>query len=192
MKSLVEYIDESINESKEDVQRFKIDNLKDELESNRVSKSRISEIIKFFKTVLGDGPYYCVSENNIAGKDTLPIVRMYSFSRSITALYDLDNIPDDYEYKDDFRKHNEEISSLSKEKIARILDMEKNLELEIKPFQYGRYNRHAKMFLKSAIARYNNEYIPVIIQTEESRGYSWSDMTNGLDTTLYVACKDID
>ena len=45
MKSLVKYI----NESKEDVQRFKIDNLKDELESNRVSRSRISEIIKFFK-----------------------------------------------------------------------------------------------------------------------------------------------
>ena len=50
MKSLVEYI----NESKEDLQRFKIDNLKDELETNRVSSSRISEIIKFFKTVLGE------------------------------------------------------------------------------------------------------------------------------------------
>ena len=190
MKSLAEYIDESINESKEDVQRFKIDNLKDELESNRVSKSRISEIIKFFKTVLGDGPYYCVSENNIAGKNTLPIVRMFNFSKSITALYDLDNIPDDYEYKDEFRKHNEEISSLSKEKIARILDMEKNLELEIKPFQYGRYDRHTKMNLNAAIAKYNGEYIPVIRQADDSRAFRRGGLLDGI--TLYVACADID
>ena len=188
MKNLTEFI----NESKEDVQRFKIDNLKDELESNKVSRSRISEIIKYFKTVLGDGPYYCVSNGNMAGKEMLPIAKKFNWFGSITGLYDLDDIPDDNEYKEAYRKHNEEVKSFSQDKIDYIKRMEKNLELEIKPFQYGRYNRHAKMFLKSAIARYNNEYIPVIIQTEESRGYSWSDMTNGLDTTLYVACKDID
>ena len=68
--------------------------------------------------------------------------------------------------------------------------MEKNLELSIKPFQYGRYDRHAKMSLSAAIAKYNGEYIPVIIQSDNSRAYRWDDVLNG--DTLYVACKDID
>ena len=74
MKSLTEFI----NEAKEDIQRFKIDNLKDELESNKVSRSRISEIIKYFRTVLGDGPYYCVSGGNMAGKEMLPIAKRFN------------------------------------------------------------------------------------------------------------------
>ena len=186
MKGLVDFI----NESKEDVQRFKIDNLRDELESNRVSKSRISEILRYFKTVLGDGPYYCVSENNIAGKNTLPIAKRFNWFGSITGLYDLDDISDDDEYKEAYRKHNEEVKSFTKEKIDDIKRMEKNLELSIKPFQYGRYDRHAKMSLSAAIAKYNGEYIPVIIQSDNSRAYRWDGVLNG--DTLYVACKDID
>ena len=192
MKTLVEYL----NESKEDVQRFKIDNLKDELESNRVSKSRISEIIKYFKTVLGDGPYYCVSYGNIAGKETLPIVKRAGFFRiSLTELYDLNLLKDSAEYDDmraEWKKHNEEVKSFTKEKIDRILDMEKNIDLSIRPFQYGKYDRHSRMYLSAAIAKYKGEYIPVIIQKEDTTQISWNDVLKGLDTTLYVACKDID
>lgn len=71
MKDLKDYMLNAINEAKEDVTRFKIDSIEQELIDNYVSKSRIKEIVKFFQTVLGPGPYYCVSYENKAGKSSL-------------------------------------------------------------------------------------------------------------------------
>jgi hypothetical protein len=78
-KLLKDYINEAINEAKEDVTRFKIDSIEQELIDNYVSKSRIKEIVKFFQTVLGPGPYYCVSYENKAGKASLKRVTPADF-----------------------------------------------------------------------------------------------------------------
>ena len=40
--------------------RYEISDLLEELQDNQVSRSRIREIIRFFKENLGDGPYYCI------------------------------------------------------------------------------------------------------------------------------------
>lgn len=80
MINLKDYIKESINEAKEDVTRFKIDSIEQELIDNYVSKSRIKEIVKFFQTVLGPGPYYCVSYENKAGKSSLKRVTPDDFN----------------------------------------------------------------------------------------------------------------
>lgn len=194
MKSLVESINESLNEAKEDVQRFKITDLKRELEDNNVSKSRIKDIIKYFETVLGEAPYYCISGGNEGGKSSVSIAKRYKFGPSITDIHDIEDTRK--YFGDDAAKwteaHNEEIKKFTPEKIQYIQNLEKNIELEIAPFKYGRYSGNDKMYLHAAVGKFEGEYIPIIMQVAKSRGYSWNDMLKGLDTTLYVACKDID
>ena len=50
--------------NKELLQHFKIDDLDEELKSNKVSKTRHKEIKKFYNKFLGNGPYYCISPYN--------------------------------------------------------------------------------------------------------------------------------
>ena len=43
------------------LKRFKIDDLVKELKQNYIGKTRIKDIVNFFKRFLGDGPYYCIN-----------------------------------------------------------------------------------------------------------------------------------
>ena len=95
MKSIASFISNKIFESKEDVQRFKIDDLDQELETNKVSKTRRKEIKNFFNTILGPGPYYCISTNNIEGKKTVNRVNKSDF-----------NLLNVLEYPEDKREQN--------------------------------------------------------------------------------------
>lgn len=195
MKNLLDCINESLlTEAKEDIQRFKITDLKDELEQNNVSKSRIKEIIKYFETVLGEAPYYCISGGNIKGKKSISIEKRYRVGPSITDIHDIEDTRK--YFGDDAAKsseeHNEEVKKFTPEKIQYIKNLEKNIELDIAPFKYGRYSGNDKMYLHAAVGKFEGEYIPVIIQVAHSRGYGWDDILKGYDTTLYVACKNID
>lgn len=49
---------------KELLTHFHIPNMMEELESNRVSKSRRNEIVRAYKKVLNDDQYYCISPMN--------------------------------------------------------------------------------------------------------------------------------
>ena len=49
---------------KELLTHFHIPNMMEELESNRVSKSRRNEIVRAYKMVLNDDQYYCISPKN--------------------------------------------------------------------------------------------------------------------------------
>lgn len=49
---------------------FHIPNMMEELESNKVSKSRRNEIVRAYKKVLNDNQYYCISPMNFI-KDRL-------------------------------------------------------------------------------------------------------------------------
>lgn len=43
------------------LKRFKIDDLVEELKRNYIGKTRIKDIVNFFKRFLGNGPYYCIN-----------------------------------------------------------------------------------------------------------------------------------
>ena len=43
------------------LKRYKIEDLVNELEKNYIGKTRIKDIVNFFKKFLGDGPYYMIS-----------------------------------------------------------------------------------------------------------------------------------
>lgn len=49
---------------KELLTHFHIPNMMEELESNKVSKSRRNEIVRAYKKVLNDDQYYCISPMN--------------------------------------------------------------------------------------------------------------------------------
>lgn len=49
---------------KELLTHFHIPNIMEELESNKVSKSRRNEIVRAYKKVLNDDQYYCISPMN--------------------------------------------------------------------------------------------------------------------------------
>lgn len=51
---------------KDHLTRFKIDDLEEELTISEVKASRIPEILKLFKSSLGEGPYYCICHGNPA------------------------------------------------------------------------------------------------------------------------------
>ena len=53
-------------ELKENLTRYKIESLVNELDANWVSKTRIKDIERFFKKHLGEGPYYSICYYNEA------------------------------------------------------------------------------------------------------------------------------
>ena len=47
-------------ETADRLKRWKINDLVDELKQNRIARTRIKDIVSFFKEYLGDGPYYVI------------------------------------------------------------------------------------------------------------------------------------
>lgn len=185
MKDLKEYL----LESKEDITRFKIDNLDDELESNQVSKSRRNEIKKFFNTILGGGPYYCISKNNSKGHDSIKFTT-YKGDFGLMVICDEE---DEYDkkYNERARKHNKEVEALSKEIQEKIKSLEENvIGLKLpKDFKFG-IGKGKPTSLKGGICEFEGNYMPCIIQTEKMYMDDMDWPQNLI--TIYLACKDID
>ena len=176
-------------ESKDDIIRFKIDNLDNELEINQVSKSRRNEIKNFFNKILGEGPYYCISRNNIKGQESVEItVNKGSFE--LQALLDGDENWKKF-YNEKIINHNKKIEALSKEMKDKINSLENSvvgLKLS-KDFKFG-LGKGKPTSLTGGICEFEGNYIPCIVQIQDlyANDRNWNQGIR----TIYLSCKDID
>ncbi len=176
-------------ESKDDIIRFKIDNLDDELEINKVSKSRRNEIKNFFNTILGEGPYYCISRNNIKGQESVKI----TVSKGSFELKELWDENDEWAklHNEKVIEHNKKIEALSKEMKDKIKSLENSvvgLKLS-KDFKFG-LGKGKPTSLTGGICEFEGNYIPCIIQIQDL--YANDRNWNQYIRTIYLSCKDID
>lgn len=192
MKSLVQYISEASKTFK----NFKIDDLDAELETNKVSKSRRREIINFFKKVLGEGPYYCVSRNN-PEKKSIDIWQNLEKKEPWFTDEEIDKWDDATpERKEEWRKdgadkrkRNEMIDKLSpsmKDKFMKLSEMN-GLKLPKGAFKFG--YRGTETYLEAIIAYIDNDFVLGIKQDTSRAKNTYEYNEDAL--TFYFAEKDI-
>jgi len=185
MKDIVNFI----NEHKEDLKHFRIDDLKQELINNEVSKTRINEIIEYFKTILGEGSYYCISPNNPENKKL-----NFSCIKGEFTLKNLFNV-DDFSDKEWIQKlnnkiqqHNDEFNGLDKElqnKINKLDNSIVGLKLN-KKFKFGKTGKGCTVELIGGICKFDNNYVPCIMQIQPEAYVTYTNIT------FYFNTKDID
>ncbi len=192
MKTLVQYI----NEASDNFKKFKIVDLAAELETNKVSKSRRSEIIKFFKKVLGDGPYYCVSRYN-PEKWSVDIWKTLEKQKPYFTDEEIDKWDDTTEERKQqwreegakIRKRNEIIDKLSdsmKDKFMKLSEMN-GLKLPKGAFKFG--YRGTETYLEAIIAYIDDDFV-LGIKQDTSRAKNMSEFNEDA-LTFYFAEKDI-
>lgn len=193
MKNLQEYI----NESLESIKRFKIDDLAQELELNNVSKTRRKEIKKFFETILGPAPYYCISHNNEDAKNDLSVTREDYSIKLKNIVSNVDEIEDEkwrnafIEYNKRAKRHNEMVENMTdelKSKIEKLQNEVIGVTMSGGRFKFGYKGVPVELF--GAICEYNNTVMPCIMQIGSQ---SDGRIKSGEQTeTYYLSCKDID
>lgn len=192
MKTLIQYI----REASDDFKKFKIDDLDAELESNKVSPSRRKEISKFFKKVLGDGPYYCVSRYN-PEKWSIDIWNSIEKKNIVFTEEDIDAWDDTTEemkqqwreWNAKKRKRNEMIDKLSdsmKDKFMKLSEMN-GLRLPKGAFKFG--YRGTETYLEAIIAYIDDDFV-LGIKQDTSRAKNMSEFNEDA-LTFYFAEKDI-
>ena len=192
MKTLVQYI----TEASDNFKKFKIVDLDAELESNKVSPSRRKEISKFFKKVLGDGPYYCVSRYN-PEKLSVDIWKTLEKQKPYFTDEEIDKWDDTTEEikqhwrkeGDKIRKRNEIIDKLSdsmKDKFMKLSEMN-GLKLPKGAFKFG--YRGTETYLEAIIAYIDDDFV-LGIKQDTSRAKNMDELNEDA-LTFYFAEKDI-
>lgn len=188
MRDLRQYL----TEASDDFKRFKIDDLMYELEINEVSKSRRNEIVKFYKQILGDGPYYCVSRENPESKSIKIIDEIKEYG-----YWSPNDRTDDENWNEYVDKqlaaqkdHNDWINSLSNEQKKKFEELSKikGLRLPKGAFKFGYTG--TETYLEGCIVFIDGDFVPCIKQ-DVSRVRNMSDFNLLNNCTFYFAEKDI-
>lgn len=187
MKSLVEYI----NEASDMFKRFKISNIRAELEENKVSKSRISEIAKFYEKALGPAPYYCVSPYNEERKS----IQIMNNIEKINYWEIADD--DSEEWKnakananEKYKKHNDFVDSLTDELKNKFNELKKlrDMKLPKGAFKFGRRG-YDTYILHVIIVYIDGDFVPCVMQ--DVYNTNKASVFNSDNRVFWFAEKDI-
>lgn len=185
--------------------KFKINNLKQELEENRVSQTRHKDIINFFTKILGEGEYYCISPNNREGKELIKVengtrlLKKYDtewLDRAINEIQKSDEYYDKesklqwyFDTKQGYVEHNNKIDNLSQDEKTLIENLQNKLGFTIKRFKFG--YRGVPTELTPVIVTIQGKYFMALEQEPEVRtAYEFEHRQDML--SYYILAKDID
>jgi hypothetical protein len=190
MKDLKQYL----TEASDNFKRFKIDDLMKELEINKVSKSRRNEIVNFYKKILGDGPYYCVSREN-EDRKSIKIISNID-KQGYWSVDNYNDLPDNKEWKNivdgyiqQEKDWNDFVDSLSDDLKKKFSDLSaiKGVRLPNGAFKFG--YRGSETYLEGCIVYIDGDFVPCIKQGM-SRIRNRNEFYDS-DPVFYFAEKDI-